>query len=136
MNGIERGNTSTICKMVKEVDQRQKEAILQSSSCIGCDSSLVEATGNTIPISFFMCDGSAFEAFLEPGGDEKTPLFRVEEVFDDCTIKCRLIKRCSPATAEKHMQGMRCTDQTCVIDLNCVCCLQCFSPIFCRRCGN
>lgn len=135
MEITERRNTSTICRMVREVDQKQKEAILQSSSCISCDSALVEATGNTIPITFFMCDGSPFNAFLEPGG-ATTNLFRVEEVFDDCTIRCRLIQQSSRATAEKHIQGMRCTDQTCLIDLNFVACIQCFSPIYCKRCGR
>ncbi|XMB66223.1 hypothetical protein RI065_07940 [Mycoplasmatota bacterium zrk1] len=132
---MDRSQKTTICRIVKEVDQRQKEAIIESSSCIGCDSSLVKATGNTIPLTFFMCDGSDFKAFLSPGGDT-TNLFRVEEIMDDCTIKCRLIREISSKKEEKQCQRLRCVDQTCIIDLNCVCCLQCFSPINCRKCSR
>jgi len=132
MNG---DTNETICTIIKEVDQRQKEAIVQSSSCITCDSTLVTAINNTIPLSFFMCDGSDYKAFLTPGGDT-TNLFRVEEIMENCTIKCRLITQKPGLTEEKRCQDLICTDQTCIIDLNCVCCLQCFTPIFCRKCSR
>lgn len=111
-----------ILETVKKIDQAQK-AVVMEKFCEGCDSSLFATIYNTKPVTFYLNNGKAFEARI-PGRHEKTELFRIEEVKNDCVI-LRLIKQC---------EDPECLDFTVILKLDCVCGLQCFPPICCDPC--
>lgn len=119
-----------IVQTVKKIDKVQKEVCFEEEErCNPCDKSLIKKQFDTIPVSFFSCSGSPFEAFLEPGNEmEKTSLFRIECIRDCRFVTLRLIERKEVNCKVK----LKCTDLTCILDLECVCCIQCFDPIDCR----
>ncbi len=114
-----------ICKAAKDIDQQQKEAILQTSSRISYDNSLVTCAYDTIPVKFFYSSGNPLKVSLTVASTSTTDLFRISQVSDDCTIKLRLI--------ELKDGKFVCTKQTCFIDLNSISCMQCFEPICCIK---
>ncbi len=120
--------TCEILRKVRQIDQAQKEVQI-TSGCITCENSLKSCPApvkNTVPVTFYMECGSAFEAFMGATTDCTTRLFRIEEVTD-CTCVCRLLK--------KEGSEIVCTSQTCIVCLSCVCCLQCFEGICCEPCN-
>lgn len=123
-------NNSVILKTLRSIDQRQKEAIL-SSECITCENSLRQTTYNTIPVALYLCNGEPFRAYLDSDidDDDRTPLFRIEEVICDETVKLRLIQH-----VEDRQESNVCTRQTVICNIGCICCLQCFPPITCETC--
>ena len=68
--------------VVLKIDQLQKEAILEDE-CEGCESPLTKKLFNTRPITFYLCNGSAFTVEI-PETTETTSVFRIEELRGDC----------------------------------------------------
>jgi len=115
-----------IFETVKNIDRMQRDiGIDQLGECISCEQSLITLAYNTIPITFYMCDGSPFSAFA---GIINTPtetrVFRIESIKDKQYVILRLI------------DNGECTNFTCVLDLDCVCGIQCFQAINCTVCGD
>ncbi len=122
-----------IIETVKKVDKTQKAVLIEESDCIACDTSLISKKYDTIPVSFFGSCGEPFKAFLEPDGP-KTTLFRIESVRECRFVTLRLLKvkeKCVDGVIKKKI---KCTDMTCILDLSCCCCMQCFEPINCGKC--
>ncbi len=116
-----------ILENVLHIDMIQKEIISGvETNCITCETSLITRAYNTVPVSFRCCSGNTLEAYLNTTGTT-TSLFRIENVKDNRYITVRLI------TSENN--ELTCTNQTAIIDLNCVMMLQCFEPINCSMCG-
>lgn len=112
-----------ILETVKKIDQMQKEVLLEKM-CEGCDSPLFRRMYNTKPITFYLCNGSTFEARI-PESHLRTDLFRIEDVKGDCVL-LRLIRR--------DGQELECMDHTVLFKIDCACAIQCFEPICCERC--
>jgi len=109
--------------IVLKIDQIQKEAILEDE-CESCESPLTRNLFNTRPITFYLKTGSAFTVEI-PETTETSNVFRIEEIRGDC-VTLRILKQC----------GTRyiCTDYTAILNLCCVCGIQCFQPICCKEC--
>ncbi len=132
-NGCGSESNNFIVETVKKVDRTQKAVLIEEQGCVACDTSLISKKYDTIPVSFFGSCGEPFKAFLEAAG-AKTTLFRIESVREDRFVTLRLLK-----IKEKSVDGVvkrkiKCTDMTCILDLSCVCCMQCFDPINCGTC--
>ena len=121
---------AVIRSTVRKIDQLQKEATLQSA-CEGCESSLFATIYNTKPVAFYLCNGTTFSALIPDFSGDTTNLFRIEEVKEDGVV-LRLLRLVDGAVI--------CTNYTVILDLDCVCCLQCYPAICCeectRACGN
>lgn len=136
-------NKKCIRDVVKKIDQHQKEACMQSQ-LEGCDAPLVGYFNDTKPVTFYLCNGEAFKAKIDPRAltqkvkeehakqeniankhDWKTDLFRIEELRGNCVVLRLLID---------WYGCVYCTEQTVVLDLCCVCAIQCFNPINCYLC--
>ncbi len=116
-------NRNFILDTIRKIDQQQKEVFLEND-CIGCDGGLLSRMYNTKPISLTMCCGSALEQKVGLTGNT-TDLYRIEEVRGTDVILRLLVNDCGQIT---------CTPYTCIFDVNCCCCLQCFEPINCGPC--
>jgi hypothetical protein len=112
---------SCILETLRKIDQSQKEAVIESD-CVGCGGTLITKTFDTKPVIFTLEDDSKFTAFLGLSNDT-TNLFRVEEVMNDCVL-CRALERVGAM--------VRCTRFTCILQINCICGLQCLDPINCQ----
>jgi len=115
------GNTNVIIETVRRINQIQKETLIESQ-CIGCTGKLITKTFDTRPITFTMQNDAKFTAFIN-FTDEVTNLFRIEDVQGDFVL-LRLL--------EKNGGCVTCTNQTAILDLNCVCCIQCFEAVKCN----
>lgn len=115
-----------ILETIRNIDRMQKDiGVDQLSDCISCETSLITLAFNTVPITFFMCNGSPFSALItsvDPAVE--TSLFRIESIRDDHYVVLRLINETA------------CVSQTCVLDIDCVCAIQCFQAINCANCGE
>lgn len=115
-----------ILETIRNIDRMQRDiGVDQLGDCISCETSLITLAFNTVPISFFMCDGSPFTAFIGalPTTGETT-VFRIESIRDDHYVILRLI------------DGAECINQTAVLDVNCVCGIQCYQAINCASCAE
>lgn len=122
----EKLNVNTIVENVRHIDKIQKEIVINNvTSCITCETSLITQANNTVPVAFYMCSGTIFGALTAPDA-ENTTLFRIECLRDSRFVTLRLI------TASGGT--LTCTNQTCLLDLNCVAAMQCFTPINCTDC--
>lgn len=113
-------NKRCIRDLVKAIDQNQKEALMQNE-LTGCDAPLIGRINDTRPVSFILSGGNPFTARLGSMTDERTDIFRIEQLQGNC-VTLRLLRRTDTIT---------CTDLTCTLDLCCVCAIQCFDPINC-----
>lgn len=115
-----------IIEKVKHIDKIQKEIVISNAtSCISCDTSLITQANNTIPVSFYMCNGDLFTALVAVGS-QTTEYFRIECLRDYRFVTLRLL-----TTSETVLT---CTNQTVILDLDCVCAIQCYAPINCEEC--
>lgn len=115
---------SIIKNTVRKIDQLQKEAAIQNS-CEGCESSLFSTLYNTKPVTFYLCSGATFSVVLPTDTTVSTTLFRIEDIREDGVILRLLV------TGDG---GTTCTNATAILDLDCVCGMQCFPPICCEEC--
>ena len=114
-------NSNIILETVKRIDQIQKETLIESQ-CVGCTGNLITKAFDTRPITFTFNDDSKFTAFIG-FTDEETNLFRIEDIQGDFVL-LRLL--------ENNSGCVTCTNQTAILDLNCICCIQCFEAIKCN----
>ena len=116
-----------IYETVKRIDQIQKEVLLENN-CIGCEGSLFSRLYNTKPVSFILCSGERFTAEITPGATPTTTTyFRIKE------IKCNsVILQLIDYSGDVPV----CVHNTIILDLDCVCGIQCYSPITCTLCNE
>ena len=101
---------------------------LLENGCIGCEGSLFSRLYNTKPVSFVLCGGGRFEAQLGTAADAATTtIFRIQEVKGNSVI-LQLI--------DYTGETPTCTTYTVILDLDCVCGIQCYSPILCTLCNE
>lgn len=116
-----------ILDTLRHIDKIQKDIIVTSAtSCITCETSLVTQANNTIPVSFVLCGGLPFKANLASEGAETTLFFRIECLRDNRYLTLRLLK--------PKDNSLTCSNQTTILDTNCICSLQCYQPINCEEC--
>lgn len=119
--------TNYIVETVKHIDRVQKEIVVTSAtSCITCETSLITQANNTIPVTFYMCDSSPFIGFTTIDDTTGTRFFRIECIRDNRFVTLRMLTLVDGV--------LTCTPQTLILDLDCVCALQCSSPINCVEC--
>lgn len=112
-------NPNTIAGQLRKIDQMQKEAILANANAL-CDACLMSRF-NTKPISLYV-RGQLFSARIGLTTNE-TIYFRVEEVRGNDTVILRLLV----------LDGtvLTCTAQTVIVNIDCICSIQCYPPINC-----
>ena len=99
----------------------QKEAITNNATAL-CETCLMTAMYNTKPISLYI-NNTLFFANLGLT-ETQTQYFRVEDVRGNDTVVLRLL------VLDEGV--LTCTNFTVVVNINCICCLQCFDPINCN----
>ena len=114
-------NTNSIVNLLKKIDQMQKEALISNANAL-CESCLMSAMYNTKPISIYINNN----LFVVNVGltQDSTSYFRIEEVRGNDTVVLRLL------VLDNGI--LSCTNYTVVVNVNCICCLQCFNPINCN----
>ena len=120
-------NKNFIYETVKRIDQIQKEVLLENN-CVGCEGSLFSRLYNTKPVSFILCSGERFTALLTTGATaQSTTYFRIKEIKGNCVI-LQLI--------DYSEETPVCSPNTIILDLDCVCGIQCYAPITCTLCNE
>ena len=120
-------NRNFIFETVRKIDQLQKEVLLENG-CIGCEGSLFSRLYNTKPVSFILCGGTRFEAQLDTTATAATTtIFRIQEIKGNSVI-LQLI--------DYSADTPTCTNYTIILDLDCVCGIQCYPPILCTLCNE
>lgn len=108
-----------------KIDQMQKEASIKHA-CDGCEGSLISAFYNTKPITIYLCSGVTFSVLVpDTSPNQTTNVFRIENVKGDSVI-LRLLQNVN--------NELTCTNYTAVLKIDCICGLQCFSPMCCDAC--
>lgn len=116
-------NKGCILETLLKIDELQKESLKErKNDCIGCGGSLIAKIYDTKPVSITVGCNEKFTALLGLSC-ERTEIFRVEQVQRDCVL-LRLLK--------KENGCVRCTKYTVILELDCICAIQCFEPINCR----
>ena len=121
--------TNYIVETVKNIDRMQKE-VSRETGCTNCNDLLVSAATlyNTKPVIFRFGNGETFSSIS--GIDaEATTIFRIQDVRGNVAV-LRLI------TFDAATEEYTCTNFTVLLDLTCVCSLQCLPPINCPCCAN
>lgn len=114
-------NASSILGLLKKIDQMQKEALINNANAL-CESCLMSAMYNTKPISIYL-NANLFQVNVGLT-NETTEYFRVEEIRGNETVVLRLLILDNGV--------LSCTNYTIVVNVNCICCVQCFNPINCN----
>lgn len=110
----------TIGDILKRLDKMQREAMINTAAD-GCENCRLASMYNTKPINLYTkC--RQITATIGVDG-ETTALFRVEAVRDDETVVLRLLQNTDGAIV--------CTSYTIIVNINCICYIQCFEPINC-----
>ena len=121
--------TNYIIETVKNIDRMQRE-VARETGCTSCNDLLVSTATlfNTKPVIFRFANGETFTATVGTDGVE-TNLFRIQEVRDTVVV-LRLL------TLDAETGEYTCTNNTVLLNLNCICSLQCLAPINCPCCNN
>lgn len=112
-------NDNTIAGLLKHIDQMQRNAIA-NNNLNRCDNCIINTMYNTKPIAIYLCGGTRLAI---EDGENTANLFRVEEVRGNDTVVLRLL--------ETVDGNITCTLRTCVMNIDCICIVQCFDPINC-----
>lgn len=116
-----------IYETVKRIDQIQKEVLLETN-CIGCEGTLFSRLYNTKPVSFTLCSGERFSAVTGTEATATTTTyFRIQEIKGNFVI-LQLI--------DYSTDTPTCLNLTTILDLSCVCGMQCYAPILCTLCNE
>ncbi len=110
-----------ILETLKQIERMQKEAY-KETDCVTCTGPLIKKVYDTKPVTITLKCGTKFTAYLGLTNCE-TDLFRVEEVKNNCVL-LRLLKLEGPQ--------VNCTNYTALVDVDCICALQCFPPVKCH----
>ncbi|OCA87344.1 CotY/CotZ family spore coat protein [Pseudobacillus wudalianchiensis] len=149
-------HSSCVCEVLRAIKDLQDEA--DRDECRGCKDCLAEPLGDlagvrdtadTRVFTLTLKDGSPFFAFFKPRNSEHSHcnacvsiFFRVEEVFDNCCARLRVLR------PMKDDKVVNLTDGCCIdlskvcevddfdktfncitVDLNCFCAVQCIKDI-------
>ena len=119
------------CNYIKEtimkIDKLQKEAIADNQYyCVSCQTSLMSATNNTIPVLFNSCNGNELTGSIGLGATTK--YFRIESIRCGQYVTLRLLE---PIGETPTLTG---TNYTMTVDLDCIKCIQCLEPISIEVC--
>ena len=116
----------TIADLLRKINQIQREAVLNNLEN-ACETCMIGQVYNTKPIAIYTCCGNRFAvAGTYQDTESNINLFRVEEVRGNDTVVLRLI--------ERDGTTFTCTRQTVVLNISCICCIECFEPINCQSC--
>lgn len=116
-----------IVDTVMRIDRLQKEAeLLEQNSCITCESSLINYTNNTIPVSFVLCSGTTLCAKIGTC-DNSTTFFRIESIRCKQYVTLRLL--------ELNGGCLQATNHTLIFNLDCACAMYCQAAIQTEKCN-
>ena len=117
-------NTNNIVEIIERIAKSQRSVCNTCGECVSCDSCFCNALFNTIPIRLTTCHATAVSGLIGVGG-AATTYFRVECITCDRYVKLRLLS----ATAVGEEIVVAGTNYTMVVDLACICSIQCFEPV-------
>lgn len=106
-----------ILNVLKNIIKAQKQAF-EDDDCVTCTGPLMTKAYDTRPVMFTLADDEKFTAYLDVFC-EKTKLFRVEDLKDDCVL-LRLL--------DTESGCIKATRKTVILRVDCICALQCFKP--------
>ena len=116
-----------IYETISKIDQMQKAATVQNL-CEGCEGSLISAFYNTKPIIVYLSNGTPLTVNIpEQATLTPTTIFRIENIKNDAVI-LRLI--------DSSTETLTCTNYTIILNIDCICALQCLAPICCELCNS
>lgn len=116
-----------IVDTVMRIDRLQKEAeLLEQNSCITCESSLINYTNNTIPVSFVLCSGNTLSANISTTTNTTT-YFKIESIRCKQFVTLRLL--------ELANDTLQATTQTLIFNLDCACAIYCQAAIQTEKCN-
>lgn len=127
-NGRNNSQRNQIIESVIRIDRIQREAEINTSSCITCDKSLAANSYNTIPIILTLESGRVLEGFIGASSCD-TKVFRVESVQGSRYATLRLLKA-------KSKKSFCPTNYTLIADLEEVAAIQCLNPTNINTCCN
>lgn len=117
-----------IIDTVLKIDRMQKEAVInEENSCVTCANSLVSFQNNTLPISFIMRSGGYLTTNLSLDNETTTIYYKIEAVRSCRYVTLRKLENISAT--------LQATPQTLIVDLECVCAIECHSPIQTTNCN-
>lgn len=120
-NNTDNNNGTTILGLLQKIDRMQRNAVIVGETD-ECETCMLTSMFNTKPIAVYTCSRRV-TATLGATEDE-TNLFRVEAIRGNETVVLRLLT---------VVDGViTCTGYTIVMDINCICYVQCFEPINCE----
>lgn len=120
-------NPNYIYNTLTRIDQIQREAACVNQ-CEGCEGGLLSQIFNTKPISIYMPGGNLFTVINPEDNTQTINLFRIESIQNDSVI-LRLLLRTTGETPT-----VTCLNYTIILNISCICALQCFAPVCCERC--
>lgn len=137
-NGCNNNNFTTtsskgyIYDTLVRIDQMQKAANVENA-CEGCEGSLISAYYNTKPISLYVTGGVQLAIQVPTTTPATAPTtttyFRIENVKNDAVVLRLLV-------LDPETNTYDCTQFTVVVNIACICSLQCFPPICCTECSG
>ena len=124
-------NVNYIIEIVENIARSQRSVCSTCGECVSCDSCFCTNLFNTIPVRLAYCGGEAVGGLVGVGG-ATTTYFRVECVTNQRYVKLRLLT----ATAVGEEVVIAGTNYTMVVDLDCICAIQCFEPTNITACAT
>ncbi|WP_203362009.1 CotY/CotZ family spore coat protein [Bacillus sp. REN10] len=158
-NNVGSANTGCVCEVVRAINDLQNESV--NEDCLDCKDCFVEPLGNlagpvrrnadTRVFTLTTREGNPFFAFFGPIHDSQHPchdvcvsiFFRVEEVFDNCCARLRVLVPldderdpvditddcCIDLRKVCKVENFRATRSCVTVDLNCFCAVQCIKDV-------
>lgn len=110
-------NDDCILNTLKNIIKAQKHSFVDDD-CVTCTGPLMTQAFDTRPVMITLQADKKLTAYLDVFSD-KTRLFRVEDLKDDCVL-LRLLDTTSGCIKK--------TNLTITLRVDCICALQCFQP--------
>ena len=125
------GNTIENCRIsnymadiIESILRSQRSVCNTCGDCVSCDGYFCNSLFNTVPIRLINCGGEAIGGLIGAGG-VTTTYFRIECLTHKRFVKLRLLS----VAAVDEVITITGTNYTMVVDLDCVCSIQCFEPV-------
>ena len=117
-----------IMELLQRIDKMQKEAVLsEEGNCVTCQNALFSFTNNTVPLMIGLKCGGTLTANVGVS-TTTTTYFKIESIRNCRFITLRLLE----ASEDNELTA---TPYTLTIDGDCICYIQCFSPISTTSCN-
>ena len=132
LNNVENHRVDNyIADIVGSILRSQRSVCDTCNDCVSCDGYFCNALFNTIPVRLIYCGGNPVGGLIGLGG-VTTSYFRIECLTHHRFVKLRLLS-VTTVDGEIVVTG---TNYTMVVDLDCICSIQCFEPANIEGCTS